>query len=1127
MRKGLSLLLCLWMLLLTACGGGGSGEGTSSQQGTPPQVPQITTQAQGVTVAVGNATSFAVVATGTAPLTYQWYRDGTALADGSGTSGATTATLSLSNVAADANGARFTVVVRNAAGQVISPEATLTVTLPAGPVITQQVTGASVEAGQTARFSVTATVATGTTATYRWYRDGAALSDGGGFSGTDSPALSVATSDTSLNGSSYRVVVTDGYGQRAASADATLSVRAPIPALAVDTLSGPGTVAWGQSASFSASASGGVAPLSIQWVRDGTPIPGATGGSYVLPAVTMADQGALFWVVVTDARGETVAPTTAQRVALQVTPPAAPTIVSQSQSVTVAAGAAASFSVTTSGTGVTVQWYRDGVAVSGATADSYSFTAASGDNGARFHAVITDVAGQTAASTAVTLTVATQLSGVAAQGAPLSRATITLTDAAGHTLSTTADDSGNYSFDVTGLTPPFQLVARKDLGDNDAVHYAVITSVSAAQGNTANITPLTTAVSALSSDLSAPRPLTSAELAALNTNKVADATRDVVTAISGVAAAVNVNAAAFDPLRTAFNPDREGVDALLDQLAVTVRPDGVAIANKMAPPAPGATSTLTTATGLAGSVQLSKTGLGSATAQIRDTTVLLTGPFERVRQALQDCFALDHTQRLVSGVLHPTCQNVALATYLHNGDRFVERWRNFLTSATFNGARFESPVTRLRLTEARVAVNFNFSTADGSVAYTMPEILEQVPASGGTPASWWLGGNLRRWMGYVETSMVIDEDRTAAPYTNVNLSKIESSFRVMFDPRYTWDGSTMTKPGSSDTYDTVKAANLTAGRRTVGCAVVYGPGEMVAVTSGGVTSNKIAGFSPNGVLMRVPSGSSTGDYLAFDTNLGRLSGTAVTGTRPNRHLTLMSGGASVCNGKTSSASSNYTVELTVTGNGRARSYYTSPRYAEVDPTPALAQVFDNNPSFDIVVFDTNGDEIDAFTTRFLGGLAPASLGAALVADNRLPTFTADTIARYLDGIGSDTVTGVLPDVAWTAPDGAYRPDRTNAYAELYWGNTTTTPGLFTYRRFGNRSGSTMVSTGGVSYVRGTTSLGQSPMPTQMYGTAMFTQDTGSMSGIDNGYVMRQLGLRFYTEDNLRLYRQVTNRVMQR
>lgn len=1129
MTRLVHALLCLLVAMLTACGGGGGGEGSSSsQQAIAPQVPQISTQAQGVTVVVGGSASFSVAATGTAPLQYQWYRDGNALADGQGVSGATSATLSLSAVAAEVAGARFHVVVRNAAGEVSSTVATLTVTLPAPPAITQQVVGASVEAGQTARFSVSATVASGTTASYRWYRDGTALTDGGAYSGTDGPVLSVATSDTSLDGASYRVVVSDGHGQRTASADATLAVRAAVPALAVDAISGPAAVAYGQAASFSASASGGLAPLQLQWMRDGSPIAGATGASYTLPAVTLADQGALFWVVVTDARGQTATPAVAQRVALQVTPPAAPVIVAQTQSVTVDAGAVASFSVQATGTGLQVQWYRDGQPVAGATSADWTFTATSADNGARVHAVVTDVVGQTAQSVAVALTVSTRLAGVAAIGAPLSGATITLTDAAGHTLTTTADAEGGYAFDVTALVAPFQLTARKDMGETDAVHYAIVTAVDAAQGNTANITPLTTAVSALASDLAVPRPFTAAELAALSSARVAAATRDVVTAITPLATAVSVDASRYDPLKTAFSPNRLGVDALLDQVAVTVRPEGVNIANKMAPPAEGATSTLSTASGLAGAVTLAKASVGTATAAIADTTVLYTGPFERVRQAFQDCFAnADHTQRLVDGVLHAACRDIALDTYLHNGDRFAERWRYFLTSPDFNGARFESPVTRLRLTEARVAVNFNFSTADGSVRYTMPELLQRVSGSAGAADGWWLGGTQRRWMGYVESSMVIDEDRTSAAYSNLNISKIESSFRVMLDPRYTLDGSTMIKPASGATYDSVKTANQAAGRRTVGCAVVYGPGAWVPVTSGGTTSNKIAGFNPHGVLMRVPSGSTAGDYMAFDTNLARLSATSISGSRPNRRVTMTANGASVCHGKTTSASSNYTIELSVSPGGRARSYYTSPRYAEVDPTPALAQVFDNNPSFDVVLFDTDGLEIDSFSTRFLGGLAPASYGAALVADNRLPSFTAETVARYLDTIGSDTLTGSLPDIAWSAPEGAYRPDRTNGYAEVYMGNTSATPGLFSFRRFGSDNGTPMISTGGGSYKRGTTSMAGVPMSAQLYGTGMFARDTGSTAGIDNAYVLRQLGLRFYTEDNLRLYRQVTQRVMQR
>jgi hypothetical protein len=71
----------------------------------------------------------------------------------------------------------------------------------------------------------------------------------------------------------------------------------------------------------------------------------------------------------------------------------------------------------------------------------------------------------------------------------------------------------------------------------------------------------------------------------------------------------------------------------------------------------------------------------------------------------------------------------------------------------------------------------------------------------------------------------------------------------------------------------------------------------------------------------------------------------------------------------------------------------------------------------------------------------------------------------------------------------------------------------------------MISTGGVSYKRGTTSVGTGVFTSTLYGTELFAQDTGSMSGINNAYLLRQLGLRFYTEDNLRLYRQLTNRVL--
>lgn len=1108
--------------LLAGCGGGGGGGDTRQDpNAVAPQVPRIVAQAQSVTVTAGGSASFSVQAEGTGPLAYQWARDGQSLADGAGVSGATTASLALAEVVPADDGAVFQVTVRNAAGQVQGTAATLRVVLPAAPQITQQVVATSVEAGQTASFAVAASGAG--PLEYRWYRDGSALAEGGAFAGTQSATLQVATADTALDGAVFRVVVSDRWGQRSASQDAALSVRPAVPALVVASLTGPGSVTHGDAATFSATASGGSAPLAYQWLRDGTPIAGATGASYTLPRAVLADDGALFWVQVTDARGTVATVPAAQRAALRVLSPAAPVITQQSQSVTVDAGATATFSVAATGVELAYQWYRDGTAIAGATQATLSFTAASADHGARFHAVVTDGVGQAVTSASATLTVATRLGGVAAVGAPLSGAVIVLKDSAGTTLTTTADAEGRYAFDITGLVPPFQLVATQEGADNDTVHYAVVAGVDTARANTANVTPLTTAVAALATGQSVPRPMSAAELAAVSPANVGAATRDVVTAIGPVAAAVNVDATSYDPLKTPFNPDRTGVDQLLDQVAVTLRPDQVAIANKMAPPAANAVSSLTTASGQTGTVVLERATLGNASAAITDTSVLSTNPWERLREGFDACFAdADHTQRLVNGTLHPSCAALAQAGYLHNGDTFAQRWGRILTMSDFNGARFASPIARLRLTETRVAVNFNFTTTGGE-RYTMPEIIER--ATGGT---WSLAGNGRRWMGYVETAMVIDEDLTDLPYSNLNISKIESSIRVMFDPRYTWDGSTMRKPQASDTYDAVKAANTAAGRRTVGCAVVYGPGELVPVTVNGVTSQKIAGFNPNGVLMRVPSGNAYGDYLAFDTSAGlRLGPTAVTGAAPNRRMVLTSGGQSLCNQKTTSSSNNYGVELTPTTGGRARDQYNSARYAEVDPPAALARQFDHNPLFTVVLFDTAGDEIDSFQTRFLGGLAPASYGRALVAEGRLPTFTEATVQNYLRNIGSANRGGNLADIAWTAPEGAYRADRTNTYSEVYWGSTNATPGVFTFRRFGTLSGTPMISSGGVSYKRGVTAVGSLSFASELYGTEMFGRDTGSMTNIDNGYVFRQLGLRFYTEDNLRLYRQVTNRVMQR
>jgi hypothetical protein len=83
--------------------------------------PTITMQPASQAVTAGQTASFTVVATGTAPLNYQWQKSGVNIA------GATAVTYTTPATTTSDNGASFDVVVSNTAGTVTSAAATLTV----------------------------------------------------------------------------------------------------------------------------------------------------------------------------------------------------------------------------------------------------------------------------------------------------------------------------------------------------------------------------------------------------------------------------------------------------------------------------------------------------------------------------------------------------------------------------------------------------------------------------------------------------------------------------------------------------------------------------------------------------------------------------------------------------------------------------------------------------------------------------------------------------------------------------------------------------------------------------------------------------------------------------------------
>src|SRR5467141_2739413 len=174
--------------------------------------PSITTQPVSQTVTAGQTATFSVTASGTAPLNYQWRKNGAVVSSGPSASYTTPATI------ATDTGAQFTVLASNSAGSMTSNAATLTVNAaPVAPSITTQPASQTVTAGQTATFSVTAS---GTAPlNYQWLKNGAAVSSGPSASYTTPATIATDT------GAQFTVSVSNSAGSITSSA-ATLTVNA-------------------------------------------------------------------------------------------------------------------------------------------------------------------------------------------------------------------------------------------------------------------------------------------------------------------------------------------------------------------------------------------------------------------------------------------------------------------------------------------------------------------------------------------------------------------------------------------------------------------------------------------------------------------------------------------------------------------------------------------------------------------------------------------------------------------------------------------------------------------------------------------------------------------------------------
>ncbi len=381
---------------------------------TPPPAPDVapvvTAQPSDAATTAGGGARFAVTATG-ANLAYQWQSSRNAGATWADVAGATGATLDLAAATLADDGTLFRVVVSSGAARTISSAVRLSVAATAeAPSISVQPAATGVVAGATARFAVTAG---GTLLVYQWQTSSDAGSTWVDIAGATAPTLELPAVTLPRDGERLRVRLSNSAGTLL-SDTAVLTVT-PAPAAPAFTRQPvAASVTAPAAASFSAETVGQPLP-TLQWQRsnDGgatwADIAGATAASFSTGATALADNGARFRVVASNATGSAAS----EAALLQVSAAAAaPTFTRALASISVRAGQIASFSVEAAGTPTpALQWQvsisaggNEFANINGATTATFSVTPTLADDGRRYRVVASNSVGS-AFSPPATLTV--------------------------------------------------------------------------------------------------------------------------------------------------------------------------------------------------------------------------------------------------------------------------------------------------------------------------------------------------------------------------------------------------------------------------------------------------------------------------------------------------------------------------------------------------------------------------------------------------------------------------------------------------------------------------------------------------------------------------------------------------
>jgi len=343
-------------------------------------------------VCAGGSVTFTAGVTGSGAFTYQWRQDGVAIG------GATSSAYTIGSASTSSAGT-YDVVVSGVCGTLLSEPATLSVSEP--------ITGVTIAASASPACAgtdvvLTASTAAGVPTAWGWFKDGVFLKT------TTLPTLTLTNVQPSQAGN-YTVITSNVCGSAASPIPALLEVVVPLTGV---TISGPAARCAGQPVTFDATVQGGAgSTIGYQWYRDGAPIAGATGASYLIAAVQPGDGGS-YTVEASNFCGAVVS----GGLAFQVAEPITGVTISASSNPACAGTDVVLTASTATGIPAACGWFKDGVLLQTTSAPTLTLSSVQLTTAGSYTVTAGNACGYASSSIPLLLQVVEPLTGVALSG---------------------------------------------------------------------------------------------------------------------------------------------------------------------------------------------------------------------------------------------------------------------------------------------------------------------------------------------------------------------------------------------------------------------------------------------------------------------------------------------------------------------------------------------------------------------------------------------------------------------------------------------------------------------------------------------------------------------------------------